>query len=169
MRKFLLSTLLVCLLAVGGAVLVKRCPRTVPLEECSELYRRYAGAEGLEVSFVQGYRLNDSVRVDVTLLQATDSTAWVGLTEDVWPKENYSSTEREIIMKMVNKTPVVIVSSPKGHLGLPPDTNYLDNDLVAVCKEKRIVSIFHIECESQIKTIMKYHLKETKNSKVSLK
>ena len=169
MRKFGISILAVLLLALAAGWVFCCSSRTVPLEECSELYQRYADTEGIEATFVQGYRLNDSVRVDVTLLQATDSAAWVGLTEDVWPKDNNPSAEREIIMKMVDKTPVLIVGSPKGHLGLLPDTNYLNNDLVAVCKEKRTVSIFHIECESQINAIMKYHLKETKNSKVSLK
>ncbi len=169
MRKFGISILAVLLLALAAGWVFCCSSRTVPLEECSELYRHYADTEGIEATFVQGYRLNDSVRVDVTLLQATDSAAWVGLTEDVWPKDNYPSAEREIIMKMVDKTPVLIVGSPKGHLGHLPDTNYLNNDLVAVCKEKRTVSIFHIECESQINAIMKYHLKETKNSKVSPK
>lgn len=169
MRRRWIVTVLILLLFTAVGVLVKRCPRTVPFEQCSELYQHYADTEGIEASFIQGYRLNDSLRVDVTLLQATDSAAWVGLTEDVWPKDNYPSAEREIIMKMVDKTPVLIVGSPKGHLGLLPDTNYLNNDLVAVCKGKKTVSIFHIECESQINAIMKYHLKETKNSKVSPK
>lgn len=169
MRKFGISILAVLLLALAAGRVFCCSSRTVPLEECCELYQRYADTEGLEATFIQGYRINDSVRVDVTLLQATDSAAWVGLTEDVWPKDNYPSAEREIIMKMVDKTPVVMVGSPKGHFGLPSDTNYLNNDLVAVCKEKRAVSIFHIECESQINAIMKYHLKETKNSKVSSK
>ena len=169
MRRNIIISLIVLLIATVSVVLLKRHVPTVPFEQCSELYQRYADCEGIEASFIQGYRLNDSLRVDVTLLQATDSAAWVGLTEDVWPKDNYPSTEREIIMKMVDKTPVLIVGSPKGHLGLLPDTNYLNNDLVAVCKEKRTVSIFHIECESQINAIMKYHLKETKNSKVSSK
>lgn len=171
MRKTNLLRLLLALLSlVAVAVVVVRLNLwNVSGVQPSGLYLQYKDMPGIQASFIKDKYINDSICIPVTLLQAEDSAAWVGLTEDVWPKDNYPSAEREIIMKMVDMTPVLIVGSPKGHLGLLPDTNYLNNDLVAVCKEKRTVSIFHIECESQINAIMKYHLKETKNSKVSLK
>ena len=160
MRKFLLSTLLVCLLAVGGAVLVKRCPRTVPLEETSELYQRYAGAEGLEVSFVQGYRLNDSVRVDVTLLQATDSAAWVGLMKDfaipILPPEY-----NELVIKNGS---VSMRLFPKGHPERNMDTTLLDNDYLIYYRKMQNICIFHIDEEAQISALTKHKALEYETS-----
>lgn len=161
MRKFLLSTLLVCLLAVGGAVLVKRCPRTVPLEECSELYRRYAGAEGLEVSFVQGYRLNDSVRVDVTLLQATDSAAW-SILQDSLGYARLAPEDREYLMKHKGIRMKLI---PKGYLDQPMDSVFLNNDLVAIDGTNRVIGIFNLTDSNQYNAIIRKNIRDTKNNK----
>lgn len=161
MRKFLLSTLLVCLLAVGGAVLVKRCPRTVPLEECSELYRRYAGAEGLEVSFVQGYRLNDSVRVDVTLLQATDSAAW-SILQDSLGYARLAPEDREYLMKHKGIRMKLI---PKGYLDNPMDSVFLNNDLVAIDGTNRVIGIFNLTDSNQYNAIIRKNIRDIKNNK----
>ena len=40
MRRTWLISALLCLAIVGGAVAYKLWPRTVPLTECSEVYRR---------------------------------------------------------------------------------------------------------------------------------
>lgn len=42
----------------------------------SSLYNRYASRADLSVAQVSGFRLNDSVRVDVVLLVADNSAAW---------------------------------------------------------------------------------------------
>ena len=160
MRKFLLSTLLVCLLAVGGAVLVKRCPRTVPLEETSELYRRYAGAEGLEVSFVQGYRLNDSVRVDVTLLQATDSAAWEQLLADF----TIPKIPPEYLERMTSKPSVTARLRPKNHPEQPMDTTLLNNDVYLYSLNMKSIAICHITEEKQFDAVMARPIHEVKHN-----
>nr|MCR4812517.1 hypothetical protein [Bacteroidales bacterium] len=55
-----------------------------PTREVSELYARYAGVDGIEASFIKDYRVNDSVFVDVTVLEATTDSAWIVL------KDNYN-------------------------------------------------------------------------------
>ncbi|MBR1784845.1 MAG: hypothetical protein IJ760_05350 [Bacteroidales bacterium] len=42
----------------------------------SALYRHYAGRDNLTVAEVSGFRLNDSVKVDVLILVADDDKAW---------------------------------------------------------------------------------------------
>lgn len=46
------------------------------------LYRQYAGRQDLSAAQVNGFRLNDTVTVDVVFLVADDSTAWQGLKEE---------------------------------------------------------------------------------------
>lgn len=74
--------LLMLLCGTGGVVCWKSCERPLPASECSEAYRRYAGREGLDASFLKDYPVNDSVAVDVTLIRATDSASWYNLLGD---------------------------------------------------------------------------------------
>ena len=48
----------------------------------SKLYQQYAKRPGLTVANVEGMRLNDSVRVDVTLIQADSPEAWQQLAQE---------------------------------------------------------------------------------------
>ena len=48
----------------------------------SRLYQHYAGRQHLTVAQVSGFRLADSVRVDVVLVVADDETAWQGLMQE---------------------------------------------------------------------------------------
>lgn len=52
-------------------------------EEELPLYRRYAAREELAVAQVRGFRLNDTVKVDVVILVADDSTAWSRLKAEL--------------------------------------------------------------------------------------
>lgn len=76
MTRRTLITLLLFVVAIGGALAWKYWPRTVPWDECSALYRQYAHADGIEATFLRGYQVNDTLSIDVTLLQATDSAGW---------------------------------------------------------------------------------------------
>ena len=48
----------------------------------SDLYRQYAARTDLTVAQVTGFLLNDSVKVDVVILVADDTTAWSGLKQE---------------------------------------------------------------------------------------
>lgn len=82
MKKSWLLTALGCLLLFAACFLVVQCPRTVPLRQCSELYQRYAKTPGIDASFIKDFRVNDSVTLDVTLLEARDSAGWATLKHD---------------------------------------------------------------------------------------
>ncbi len=55
------------------------CPRVVQLEECSEVYRRYEGLEGIDAAYIKNYRVNDTLTLPVTLLEATTDSGWARL------------------------------------------------------------------------------------------
>lgn len=46
------------------------------------LYRQYAARQDLTVAQVKGFRLDDSVKVDVVILVADDSSSWLQLKEE---------------------------------------------------------------------------------------
>lgn len=46
------------------------------------LYQQYAARQDLTVAQVKGFQLCDTVKTDVVILVADDSTAWAGLKEE---------------------------------------------------------------------------------------
>ena len=97
MIRRLKITLLVVLCSLAGAAAYIVWPRTVPFSECSELYQRYADNEHVAASFVRNYRINDTLTLDVTLLQATDSAGWQQLIEDFEiPAESIESAAKSV-------------------------------------------------------------------------
>ena len=53
-----------------------------PSHEVSDLYTHYEKVEGIDASFIKDFRVNDSVFIDVTLLEAKDSAGWATLMHD---------------------------------------------------------------------------------------
>lgn len=49
----------------------------------SELYKRYASQKDLTVAQVNGFKLNETVRVDVVLVVADNEAAWNRLKEEL--------------------------------------------------------------------------------------
>ena len=121
--------LMVCLVVVTVSAIVLRVPRTVPLEECSEVYKRYHKVEGVRATYVKNYPVNDTLTIGVTLLEATDSAGWEYLLQafnipqemiemeeiDVWtwqalrnhPEKKYNSIEND---SQVEQSELEIVS-----------------------------------------------------------
>ena len=79
MKRTGLITLAACFAVLVMAVVVIRYPRTVPLEECSDVYKRYKDVEGVRATYVKDYRVNDTLTVGVTLLEATTDSGWAKL------------------------------------------------------------------------------------------
>lgn len=77
------ATLTLCLLIVLGALAVKFWPRTVPFEQCSEVYKKYAGIDSVIATFIKNYKVNDSVVVSATLLETSDTCMWEKMCEDM--------------------------------------------------------------------------------------
>ena len=91
MKRNTRITIAACLLAVvlgaGAGVAVKRWPHTVPLEECSEVYRRYRDTPGIRAAFVKDMAIEDTIRFDMAILQATDTNAYFQLLRDLGHSE----------------------------------------------------------------------------------
>ena len=70
-KTYLTVVTVVVLLSVAVPLLVLHKPWKGTKVATSELYNRYADKEGIEASFIKDYKVNDSVFVDVTVLEAT--------------------------------------------------------------------------------------------------
>lgn len=129
-------------------------PRQLPEEECSDTYRRYEDVEGVAASFIKGFPVNDTLSLDVTTLQATDSAGWERLQEDFHIRR--LSELPEIVQRWLNegKDMVGVHLAPKSDPTLPTDTtNALNNNVVAVSRLYKTISIFYTETESEQKAV----------------
>lgn len=63
-------------------VLLVGCSRGAKTPPQEPIYQQYAEWQNTSVAQINGFHLNDTVTVDVVLLQADDEEAWLRLTEE---------------------------------------------------------------------------------------
>ena len=144
----------VCLLIVTAA-----CSRPNPHRA---IYERYAETDNLTVAFVGGYRVNDSLRVDVTFLQATDTAGWSLLKKDF----AIPTFPPEIERLMEEGCSVNYRLFPKDHPDMPMDTvERLNNDFAVILRHKLSIDVFHLQdIEQYIQIISRFtHEEVTSN------
>lgn len=81
--KFWLIFAVVLAVALAAIYLAYRWHRIFPTDEVSEIYTRYAETEGINAAYVKDYRVNDTVLVNVTMLEVSDSAVWEQVCEDL--------------------------------------------------------------------------------------
>lgn len=154
MRKRQIIPFLLAVVLLGGTLAVKLWPRAVPYEECSELYRRYADAEGINATFIKGFHVNDTVDVDVTLLEATDSAGWEKLVSDFNIPSIFLKGREDHFLAWRLK---------KGHTDGPLDPIPSNNDQIIIAEGLHKISIFHIDNEAQAFAIIHKNTEEIKH------
>lgn len=84
MRRYVkyLVAALVAVVTVTAILAMRRIPQTLPPATTSEVYWTYAGSDHLECTYFEGYQVNDTLVVPVTLLEAKDSAGWETLVRD---------------------------------------------------------------------------------------
>ncbi len=155
-RRWLISIVLVCLAAVG-AVVWQRHACTVPWDECSALYRQYAHADGIEATFLRGYRVNDTLAIDVTRLQATDSAGCDKLSHDF----NIPALPKEFEEMIAKNNSLDYRITPKNN---PFVTTTIDNpqgiDVVIIKRRDWSIFAFHLDDPDQRNAIRKQKISE---------
>ena len=143
-----------CVLAVVAGFTLKHCQRTLPERKCGQVYQRYAHVEGIQAAYIKDYRINDTLTIAVTLLEATTDSGWAVLQEDfnvpVVPKEY-----EELFCGDSNKVSVEGVPK-KVPLYFGEDTIY--NDLIVTSRYRRTIAHFVITSREQKRLIINKHL-----------
>lgn len=157
MRKHRLIATVLLLAAVLATVLCALWPRSVPLEECSEAYRSHAGSSHIASAYLKDFRVDDTVRVGVTVLEALDSAGWAQLLLDyavpsLPPEAESLMTENQVNIRYVAREDT----------SLPETGPHTGIDLLVFSYAKLTLSIFHIESETQINAILMNQLNKLK-------
>lgn len=156
----------VCILAVIELLvcyLVLQRKHIFASHEVSELYSRYSNTPGIDASFIKNLRINDTVFVDVTLLEIHDSNMWETVCRDInivsinlFPEETKKS--------IFKPNSFMLFYSPPDSAKIT-DTSTQAKDMVVVSHYNRCISIFHTQNETQRKAILNSKLREIKKTK----
>lgn len=123
------------------------CPRAVPPEQCSSIYRRYAATGDISASFIKDKRIGGDDRVGVTLLEAADTVAWTRLMHDLdMPDLNVEPDDNLFVHYLAAR------DHPEQRVPFAPGLC----DLVVLWPANRTVCIFHIETEAQYDRLLKH-------------
>lgn len=143
MKKNWPITILICILLLGWGGIVLLWPRTVPFEQCSEIYQKYANEEDIKASFIKDFKVNDTVFVDVTLLEAIDSTGWDILKKD-FEVPNLPLELQQLVDSGKDLVFTKMISEPAA------------SHLLAISYLTKTLTVFHIENDAE-KHAVKYH------------
>ena len=142
------ALIVVSVLVVGFAVWY--LPPAIAYWRSSEVYKKYSQMDGINAAYIKDYRINDTLTVGVTLLEATTDSGWVTLQEDfglpVIPKEY----EAEFCG---DSNKVTVKSFPKS-IPLYTDGDTLVDDIIAISRYKHTIAHFVIQNREQLKLII---------------
>jgi hypothetical protein len=138
---------LVVVAAIVVGLAVRYVPSVVPYWQCSEVYKRYSKVEGVCASYIKDYRINDTLTVGVTLLEATDSAGWKYLLQafnipqemieleeiDVWTWKAFKNHPEEAYNLTVNDRQV----------------EQSDLEIVSISMKNQDICVFHTQNEQE--------------------
>lgn len=162
MKKSWLLTVLCCLLILAGCLIVIRCPRTVPLDQCSSIYRHYAEMPGIDATFIKDYKVNDTVAVDVTLLEARDAAGWETLKRDFAVPELDAELQQFIDN---GEDPIFSRRIAKNGQPLKAHADTTNYDVLAISYYSHTLTLFHITNNDENQAVCYHNFDESINSK----
>ena len=161
--KRTVEVLLLSLLAVAGVAAWRWWPRTTPPERVSDLYRRYEPNPHLSVAFIEGFKVNDTLSVDVTTVTALDDEGWDILRHDF----SLAEVPPEMLA-MFDSNSVFTKYVPKKDYSQPMDRNLINNDIILYSMHKGELCIFQIDFEDQIMAVFEYNVRQSRIKKKNL-
>ena len=143
----------------------------VPYRKCSEVYKQYSKVEGVRATYVKDYRVNDTLTVGVTLLEATDSAGWAFLVDTFHISKDrikrakvmpdYRVFEWQVVRGQPETKAVL-----KGINRIPNLTK--DDVELCICDfQEKEISIFHAQNAKEIDAIRNYNFDKMTNKKIT--
>lgn len=148
MKRWILTLLMVA--AVVAAAAAVFCRHILPRWQVSDLYRRYEHVDGIAASYIHNYPVNDTLTLDVTLLEATSDCGWQTLCSDFAiskvVEEMLQIGPDIVFCRQVNRhdyTQVVLGDSP-------------DAEILSISCATKTLAIFHTCNKNDIRAVFCY-------------
>lgn len=159
-RTFWILVVALCLVAAGLSLWL---PREAAARRVSDLYRRYEPNPHLSVAFIEGFKVNDTLSVDVTTVTALDDEGWDTLRHDF----SLAEVPPEMLA-MFDSNSVFTKYVPKKDYSQPMDRNLINNDIILYSMHKGELCIFQIDFEDQIMAVFEYNVRQSRIKKKNL-
>lgn len=143
------GTALLCLLILGFAAAVILWPRS----DDASLSRHYNHIPGIKATYFKDYPINDTLTINVTLLQALDSTAWSTLRNDFNIAELDPALQQLIDSGL---DPIFTRRVNKNDYKQSADSTCPNPQLLAISYRSRSLSVFHVTNEDELHAVS-YH------------
>lgn len=124
-----------------------------PSHEVSEIYTRYENTDGIDASFIKDFRVNDSVFIDVTLLEAKDSAGWALLCKDF-----DVPTPSSLFQQLISEGKDIIYSGSINKTNTESISEGYTYNLLAISYQSHTLSIFHLHNEEESLSVLNYNL-----------
>ena len=157
MKRYWLITLVLCVVGITTVLAVRYWPRIVHPGEPSGLYLRYKDNPHISAAFIKDFRVNDSLTLDVTILEARDSVGWDQLRIDF--KRPILPPEIEKYINKHNSFAIKQVRRDDPGKGMDKE-NLANNDFLVIKNLERTFYLFHTDNEYKKVQIMARFTKE---------
>jgi len=149
----------VLLIELAAFTLWKRWYWFFPTHAVSEVYSRYAGTDGLNVVFLKDFKVNDTLLLDVTLLEAKDSAGWATLKRDFGIPAPSPIFQQRIDegKDLIHTKKVPKVSVTDSH------PNTYPYDMLAISHLNRTIIVCHVESEAEKHAVIYRNLDKSLN------
>ena len=151
-RKDRIINALIISFVIGVGFVVWFLPPAIAYWRSSEVYKRYSKVEGVRATYIKDFRVNDTVTVGVTLLEATTDSGWAVLQEDfevpaIQEYKEYYYDSNKVSLKQYTKS-----------VPLYSGEDTLTKDLITISYYKHTIGHFEIRSIEQKKAIIFKHL-----------
>lgn len=145
---------LVLVVAAAAATAVKLWPRV----EVSDLYRTYADMPGIDATFLHNFRINDTTTVDVTILQANDSTSWEKLKIEF----GLPALPAEFMKMIEGKNDFIMTYiAASDYKEQFKKIGIEEMDVIAGNYTRKNIGIFHVRSKEQQHALLHYNLNKS--------
>ncbi len=158
-RRFWLLVGIILLVELAAITLWKRWYWFFPTGQVSEVYTKYAGTDGINVAFFKDYRINDTVFVDVTLLEAKDSVIWTTLKKDF----EVPNPPPDVQQFIDNGEDLIYVKVIPKSTTTDTILDSYSNNLLAISHLKRTLTVFHIKNKEELNAVRHYNYDKSTN------
>lgn len=156
MKKTIVTYLMMAVAFVGVVASVHMWPRELPASKCGEVYQRFQDMEDMEASYVKDYEIDDSTRVDVTVLHATSDSSWLELVKAFGFRLTETIEDNGIGMRRAPRI------NPYATIGKAAPDDYV----ITYFRDEHTVYLFDSQNESVIELIAKAQFKRYLNKLV---
>jgi len=152
------GTALLCLLILGSAAAVILWPRS----DDASLSRHYSHISGIKATYFKDYPINDTLALNVTLLEALDSTAWSTLRND------FNIAELDPVLQQLidcGLDPISTRLVDKDDYAQSVDSTCPNSQLLAFSYKSQFVTLFHVTNKDELHAVIYHNIDKSINQK----